>query len=159
MKIAFVASTDNLLSKLIKWFTKSQWTHVMLILDDTVDGDSVIVEASALHGLALNLLSKYARRKLEIFQDKQDIWDINSIKVYIGNNYGYLQLLGIGLAKIFKLNKNPFSSNKICSELVLEWLLQTNYVNEFQYLDPNLVSPEDLYNIISKSSNFKLIKG
>lgn len=154
MKIAFVTSADNLLSKLIKWFTKSQWTHVMLILDDTVDGDSIIIEASALHGICLNLLSKYANRKLEIYKDIQDIWDINAIKSYIGQNYGYLQLLGIGLVKIFKLKHNPFGKSEVCSELVLHWLLTTPYSSEFKDLDPNIVSPEDIYRILCKSSNF-----
>ena len=109
MKIAFVGTNStNIVSRLIKWFTNSNWTHAMLILDDTIDGDAIVIEASASHGIQLSLLSKFKNRPMEVFQDKNDIWDINPIKRYIGNNYGYLQLLGVALVKLFKLEKNPF---------------------------------------------------
>lgn len=154
MKIAFTSS-NSIVAKAIKWFTNSKWSHAMLILDDTIDGDSIVVEASPKHGIQLSLLSKSSNHPIEVFQDVQDIWDINPIKASIGHNYGYLQILGFVLARAFSLKHNPFGKNEVCSELVLEWLLHTPYINEFKHLDPNLVSPQDLYEIISKSDSFK----
>ena len=158
MKIAFVGTNStNIFPKLIKWFTKSQWTHVMLVLDETRDGDSIVIEASAKHGISITLLSKFNGRPMELFQDKLDIWSIDSIKSYIGNTYGYLQLFGIALVKIFKLKKNPFSKDEVCSELVLGWLLSTPYSSKFKDLDKNITSPEDLYRIIKQDPNFERV--
>ena len=158
MQIAFVGTNSkDIFSRLIKWFTKSMWTHCMLVLDDTIDGDKIVIEASAKRGIQMTLLSKFSGRPIEIYQDSLDLWHINSIKPYIGNNYGYLQLIGIALVKIFKLKKNPFSKDQVCSELVLQWLLHSPYSSKFKHLDLNLTSPEDLYKIISKDSDFKLL--
>lgn len=158
MKIAFVGTnSDSFFSKAIKWFTKSKWTHAMLVLDDTLDGDAIIVEASGRHGVILNLMSKFQHRPMEIFKDKQDIWDINSIKPYLGDSYGYLQIFGIALVKIFKLKKNPFDSGEVCSELVLNWLLASPYKSQFSGLNKNLASPEDLYQIIKQSADFERV--
>jgi len=156
MKLMFCKNDNkSLFDKLVLYFTKSKFSHAALIIDDTIDGDAIVVEATARHGIGFNLLSHFSHREVEIYEDVNGIRDINALKPYIGHNYGYLQLLGIALVKIFKLKKNPFPDNEVCSELVLDWLLASQYSDEFKHLDPDTVSPGDLYDIVSKSPNFR----
>lgn len=160
MKIAFTYPKNNgLVSRLISWVTKSKWSHVLLIVDDALDDDPIILESSAYGGVKLNILSKYSDSyNFEIYETIDDHWDINMLRPYIGSKYGYFQILGFALSKLFGLKKNPFGQGVICSEFVLLYLINSPYKMDFHMLQLNKTSPEDLYRIISKSPNFKLIQ-
>lgn len=62
-----------------------------------------------------------------------------------GEEYAFCQNLGIVIAKLFKLNKNPFVSGENCSEIVGKILK----LEGFQICkNINLVTPKDIKNIL-----------
>ncbi len=113
--------------------------------------DSVIAEASFYGGVKLNLLSKYSDHvdiyNMEII-DLGDIETLESNDILIsriGDKYGYAQIFGEILAKIFRLEKNPITKDEVCSEYVALVLQKSKLSKEFEDIDVNKVSPEDLY--------------
>lgn len=153
MKIAFVSSS-GWTSRLIQWFTDSRWSHAMLVLDQTLDGDHLVLEA-VMSGVRVNFLSNFQPKELEIYDTITEDWNCNSVKQYIGSKYGKLQIIGFVIAKLFGLKNNPIGQGIICSELVLLYLINSPFSTEFKDLELNKTSPEDLYEIIIKSSSFK----
>lgn len=68
-----------------------------------------------------------------------------------GDEYSHMQILGIALAKIFRLDKNPFYESKygyVCSELVFTALGEMGTIKIDK--DSNLVTPRDLYLLIKQ---------
>jgi len=129
----------------------------MLILDDTIDGDKLVLESTLSGGVKLSLLSNFKPEELEIYETTPEDWDINAVKKFLGTRYGVFQIVGFVIAKIFRLKNNPIGQGVICSELVLMYLLHSPFANEFKHLRLNKTSPEDLYEIIVKSSSFHRI--
>jgi len=154
MKIAFISSQGGF-SSIIRWITKSKWSHVLIILDDELEGDALTFEASALRGVRLNLWSESSYHPHEIYEVLQPT-SPKPLYKYFGSNYGYLQILGFGVAKVLKLKHNPFTKDYVCSELALRFLLDNN-VQGLESLEPNLATPEDLYENLVKNPNFKKI--
>jgi hypothetical protein len=64
-----------------------------------------------------------------------------------GTDYGFLQNIGISLAKIFRMKYNPFQKGKNCSEVVGEVLKHEGYILP---INKNLVTPKDIFNLLSK---------
>lgn len=156
MQIAFVRSSAWT-SRLIQWFTGSKWSHVMLVLDATLDGDRLVLEATHAGGVKLSLLSGFNPQHLEVYDTDPEDWNITPVKRYLGVAYGTLQIIGFALAKLLKLKHNPIGKGVICSELVLMYLLHSPFADEFKDLEINKTSPQDLYEIISISKTFRLI--
>lgn len=154
MKIAFTRS-NGLGAKLIRWFTKSEWSHCLIVLDDDVEGESLCLESSLSGGVKLSLWSKHKQYTKKVYTIKKRT-SIKPLYPYIGRNYGYLQILGYPIAKLFKLKENPFKKDFVCSEIVLRFLLKNKF-QEFAVLNPDIATPEDIHKLISKSSNFQLI--
>jgi hypothetical protein len=151
MKIAFTQS-NQWGARLIRWFTKSEWSHCFIVLDDDLEGEALCFESSMTGGVKLSLWSRYATTKKSVF-DIEGITSIKPLYQYLGKNYGYLQILGYPIAKLFGLKHNPIKKDYVCSEIVLRFLLSNGY-KEFECLDPNSATPQDVYDILCKSSNF-----
>lgn len=64
-----------------------------------------------------------------------------------GTEYGYMQNLGIALARTFKMKSNPFQTGKNCSEVVGDVLKLEGYVLP---CNDNLVTPKDIYAMLAK---------
>lgn len=158
MRIAFTYTKGNLFSKLVTSSTDSEWSHCFVIVDK-IGEDYLIMESSFFGGVKFDLLSKYINKNVRCeiyeFDDGHDCLD--ALVPFIGKNYGYFQSLGYLVMKLFKLEKNPFTSGLWCSEYVLMCLLHGNLSDKFSHLSPNSTTPEDLYKIISKDKNFKKI--
>lgn len=155
MKIVFSTSRNpNFFSRAIKWYTKSKWSHVFLKLDDKIQKDGLIIESAGHGGVHIDVFSKHKDKILEVYQLKNDYNDIRCLYPYIGDNYGYLQIIGYPIAKLLNLKKNPFGGGYVCSELVLRWLSKSPLSKEFEHLTYNETTPQDLYEIISKSDSF-----
>lgn len=129
----------------------------MLILDDTLDGDKLVLESTLSGGVKLSLLSNFKPEELEIYETTPEHWNIDAVKKYLGTRYGVFQIIGFIIAKTFGLKNNPIGQGVICSELVLMYLLNSPFSNDFKHLRLNKTSPEDLYEIIVKSLSFKRI--
>lgn len=151
MKIGF-SQSNNWGSKLVRWFTNSQWSHCFIILDDDLEGDALVFESSPSGGVKLNLWSKYKDQICEVYNINVNC-SIKPLYNYLGDNYGYLQITGFIIAKIFSLKHNPIKKDYVCSELALRFLIENN-IEGFESLDPNSTSPEDLYESIKQHVSF-----
>lgn len=73
-----------------------------------------------------------------------------------GDNYSVMQNVGIIYVHLLRVLgkkvKNPWSKGWNCSEFVAS-ILTIIYREEFENLDPNLVTPKDLYDILLELSN------
>lgn len=158
MKIGFCyPKTFNPISWLIKKITKSNWSHCFIVLDQNVGDDALILESHMYGGIKLNLLSKYSNHNFELYSLNGSGYSVEPLKPYIGYVYGYTQLFGYVIAKIFRLKKNPITWDIVCSELVLKFLKEGSLSNEFNDLEINSATPQDIYDIVVKSPNFKKI--
>lgn len=95
-----------------------------------------------------NLWEKHA---LEIKSYTIEVTDesyIESLQECVDNagiNYGFWQNIGIVVANILNLNKNPFNSGINCSEIMGKLLKKNGYVIT---KDTNLLTPLDIENIL-----------
>lgn len=153
MRVGFTFNKKNLISRFITKETNSSWSHCFLILQDIGD-DSLIAEAS-FGGVEFSLLSKYGNKdkyNLEII----DLGDVmtkesnNEMLSLIGKPYGYLELLGNLVARIFHMQNNPITDAVVCSEYVDQVLRVSKLSDKFQDTDPNLITPGDIYKILKK---------
>lgn len=63
-----------------------------------------------------------------------------------GTDYGFLQNMGILIANLFKLKKNPLKDGKNCSEEMGDVLELEGHVFD---KDKDLLTPKDIYKILS----------
>lgn len=71
----------------------------------------------------------------------------------VGTDYGVLQLLGIGLVRLFGLRKNPFANGRksqVCAELVGQFL--QDIIKWDITIDLEIAGPKDIYQIFKKEA-------
>lgn len=153
MKIVFQNGGDGFFDKIIKYVTKTNWTHSFLVLNETIDGQALIIQSAPHGGVEFNVKNGYGDS--QVFELVNPTDDISCIFPFIGDEYGWLDAIGFGIAKLLKLKSNPITSGMICIELVTFWLKQSPVGSEFAALDVNTASFDDVYNIVSKSTSFK----
>ena len=157
------------LAKAIQFFTNhSKWSHTFTCFITDVDLGSFVIEAGDF-GVSIDAFKKYRSSdyNLELWMplapEEDIIKGLQKTEELNGKTYGYFQLLGFifvwVVKKVFRKKvNNPIKSGIICSELVLIYLQAVGVDKEkFEGLDKNSTSPEDLYEIIDKSENFKKV--
>lgn len=142
-------------SKLIQWYLKRPYSHVYLNFYSLALSRSIIYEAvgAGVRFIGLKLWSKNSvvvrEYELEV-SDAQMLflrqWCIDNA----GIHYGFWQNIGIVVANLFKLSKNPFRRGINCSELIAIILQQQGY-----YIGKplDLVTPADIEDILAKRSS------
>lgn len=149
MYIGFSINKTNIFSKFIAWVTKSKWSHCFIVISPIGNNDSLIAEASMSGGIKFNLLSKYQNdsHETELIDISYacDQTDLDSILPLIGDIYGYGQAIGYLIAKLLHLKTNPFTDDEVCSELVYLFLIETDLKDLIKDLNPNDVTPEQIY--------------
>lgn len=154
MKIVFTYNKKNIFSRMIAWVTNAPWSHCFMIAAE-IDLHSIIAEASFHGGVKFNLLSKYEDPDT-YNMETYDLGDIttesstNMLMSKIGDNYGYAEIIGNLIARTFRMQKNPFTDDEVCSEYVLLVLRESKIGSQFMDLDPNKVSPGELRDRIIK---------
>lgn len=150
------SSGKGFFSNAIRFFSKSHWSHSFLIThpENTIPS---VLEASQL--VQKVPYSRYGGVDHEIYEiDSPNISNtLDYIYVtYAGAQYGYLQILWFMWRWLNSLigrkltESNWFPNEIICSELVIDYLnaLGEPYKSLFEELDPNVVSPQDIYEIV-----------
>jgi hypothetical protein len=148
-RIAFSTSKESIVSKIIRWFTKSRTSHCFLVYYD-LDFDRDMVMESTEGGYKITPFSKYESSLVAIFEPKQSI-DVGLKKSvdWLEEDYDYSGLIGMAWVCLGKFLKrkwnNPFCSSKsmFCSEAVVKVLQLSNYPGSEQF-DASSTSPEDL---------------
>jgi hypothetical protein len=131
---------DKIGSDLIMWFQETDYSHVLIIINDMVfQASHGFVNATSMENfLKENLIVN----KIEIEKEK---CDFKYLFLTLGNKYGYNQLIKIATKyilltklKILKRFKAKDNGNKflICSEYVGRFLM-LDWVNDF-------TDPEDI---------------
>jgi len=158
--IGFSGRRGIFLSRAIKWFTKSKWSHTFIVLDD-----ELILEAGR-YQVQITLYEKYMRDRYTItgfkpFITKETIeTSLNNVIKRVGTSYGWLQIIGIafvrGLKKIGIGIRNPFRGGIICTELVHDYLERLGF--DMPFADKDAISPEDLFNYLKVSDKFEQVE-
>ena len=160
-KVSIIFTTsDHWFSKLIKFFTSSPVSHV-LIGYRLLDTD-VCIHAGA-RGVVIDTRAKaLAKRKVwKEFKVVQGV-HLRHAMTHLGTAYDVGGLFGffpVWIAKWFgKKMKNPFASATamFCSELVVRLNL-CGCIPEFDGLDPETTTPEDLLLLAEQGDSFQLV--
>lgn len=139
----------------VQLFEQTPYSHVRLVWQ-LPSGQEVIYEAS---GSQVKLIGENARKyypvkvlkSFEVPITLDEYLKLNRLLRFSGIKYGSLQILGIALARIFKLKKNPFSDGRrsqVCSELVGVFLEEVLDIDVPEELD--LVGPKGIYDLLEK---------
>jgi len=164
--IGFATNNHSQISKIIRWFTKSKWSHTFVITDVFMDR-VYLMEANA-GGTDFRTWREYSNPAVvptELWQPMANAPAVDAALAkaqerFEGVTYGYFELLGIAMkilaAKMGLRFHDPIEQGAICSQVV--WFyLQELFPKEFGDLDEHSVSPEDLHRIVSTSINFRRI--
>lgn len=146
MIIGFSYKKRSIYSWLISWATASRWSHTFLLVKK-LENDWLIIESTYHGGVRYDLLSKYIKtNKFDLeFIEIDASCNIEPIKPYLWTDYGKLQILSQAWSRFWKLGYTPIKNNTVCSEIVLRCLQGTERSKDFSDLDPDYVSPEDIY--------------
>lgn len=157
MKIEVIFSTSrawNPFSELFKMIQGTDYSHVCIrvVLESgytfffesshgrnrTTSADKWYKQSCAVGQYTLPALDAKEEDVLEWIISKTD-----------DEKYGYLQVVGMGIARLFKLKRNVFASEKhyyVCSESVAEFLNKW-YGKEIP-VDRNLIEPVDVEDLM-----------
>jgi len=150
----------SLLSWLIKKFTKSQASHMMIGLE--MYGVPVVIH-STMGGVQITPRKKQMVNN-EILEEYKFIPDVtNGLKHsfdHLGERYDYVGLLGYAIILIMwrwfrRKMKNPLASPTalVCSEFVLH-VNHDGQIKEWEGLDPERTTPQDLIEICRLNGSF-----
>ena len=163
-----------LFSKLIMFFTDSQWSHSFLTFFPANNTETVI---EAGHSVQVTPFARYRGDPNRTYE----IYALNGIEKkasdaaldyifheYSGAVYGFLQIPWFGYRWFWRQvgrdvgrEANWFPSGKICSELV--WDYETTVAGNFEKLlanspiTENTCSPEDLYRIVKANQDLLIL--
>jgi hypothetical protein len=166
--IGFATNRRSLVSKAICWVTGSRWSHVFLILDVTPTY-TFVLEANE-GGTDIRTWEEYSDSTTEPTELYEPILSSGDL-VYApelavertrarfeGVGYGYMELIGITikilLARCHLRWHDPIHQGAICSQVAWDYVQQL-FPREFAALDQHSVTPADLYEIVSKSPNWR----
>lgn len=122
--VLFFKRNDSFISRIIAYFTKSEYTHVGLIVGyDECTNIATIIESDRFVDTRINVIELNQQEHVVYTLDKsQDETDkiIKYAYKSVGIKYDYLQILGLFLSLLFNIEYRFFDrSNKlICSELI-----------------------------------------
>lgn len=152
--IMFVANFNRLLARIIRFVTRSKYSHVGILFWVEVPGGQkrlMIIESQGGTTLRVQDYDYYCNRQLEIVASPKDwlSYEDTALK-YVGQTkYGYLEAIYVGLRNFFfkylgiRLPKKDFPG-EICSEFVARCL----------DLDSVAISPQDLFDEIGQPVKF-----
>jgi hypothetical protein len=161
MKTVTIAFTKNksrfaIGSYVIRLVDGAPFSHVC-IRWDTAYGIPITYEAK---GTGINFTGEETFKHHAVIVEQREI-ELNDAQfgdfmkyclTHSGIKYGYMQNLGIGIAKLLKLNRNPFRSDEnriVCSELIAR-ILQCACGAKFTK-DLDLVTPKDIRDFLDEN--------
>ncbi len=144
--ISVVFTTSNsLISRLIRWYLGTPYSHVALIVESESIGRSLVYEANW-SGVVFKNMPTWAKKNEVIYCHDIDISKRRLSELFtfcidnLGKKYGYVTLLSI----LFK-GKGDGDRTFICSELLYRAL-----EDEMKHVHKrsDLVTPKDIYEAI-----------
>lgn len=163
--IAFIMHHDNLISRTLSWFMGSKWSHCFLILGEYPQG-TYILETSDFE-VCISILDKYLideQCSIEIYsggisKEEADVVT-NKAMITLGDVYGYLHLLGLGIRRLFRKVGikigNPLKGGVVCCCVPMLGY-QDSSIQDLAKSDWQDNDTEDLYQIVKNSPQMKLV--
>ena len=156
------STTNMLLSRLIRWFTRSKVSHCWFrVYDPTLE--QWLVLSAGLLGYEIYLYPKYKKGNTVVaeFVSGMDLFPATKEMVKdVGDTFDFCGLLGMGLVtaarRWFNTKiKNPFndSGKMFCSEAVTR-LIQLGKIEGAGSFDPAITTPDMLLRFLSVSPQF-----
>lgn len=144
------------LSWAIRLMEGTPYSHVYLQWHSIGADSNVVYEAagSYLRFLALPIFKEKNKTVKEFeFQITKEQYKrlLKFCMRQAGTDYGILQLVGIAMVKLFRLNKNPLSRGRrsqVCSEMVGYFLEEV--LKQDTRLNLDIAGPRDIYNYLNK---------
>ena len=154
IRIGFSTKKRNLLSRWIRKLYDVTYSHCYFCAESYLTGIPLIFEASNLSVMCISRVEFIDKSEIieEIFIEvNNEVYaDILCfIELSLGTPFGFMTLIGIGIAKLFNLKRNPFADkNKTmhCSEFIDHICA----IIGMQPNDPDMVKPIDINNKIKK---------
>ena len=117
---------ESILSRIICWFTRQEWSHTFVVLDHDEDVKDYKVIEAGLGGIIISSLVKYREgHVVHLCQLPMELnieAGISMAESMLGQKYGYTQLIGfIPVMLLRRLGipiENPITKGVVCSELV-----------------------------------------
>lgn len=147
-------------SILIRWYMGTPYSHVYLRFESPSMERSLIYEAVGA-GVRFIGLEKWKQHAEEVDSFELCIEDENYKKLMqfcidnAGNEYGFMQNLGLVWANILRKRKNPLTSGQNCSEEMGEVLEREGFEIT---KDLNLLTPKDIHDILTTKLPSRLPK-
>ena len=158
--------------RLVRFFTKSKYSHVFVVADNFY-GEPVVIETD-LKVQVVPFKKEYIDKDADSYKiyrpakaRQREIYDAIAFMYQsnAGETYGFLQIPWFAARSILKkfginLSKNWFPSGQICSETPVSYLqkLPEPYYSLFSKLTHNETSPQDIAAIIeSRRDLFELV--
>jgi hypothetical protein len=145
-------------SGLIRWFTKSSWSHCGIIYRDENLGRVFVLESETLIGVRLAPLSKYLRDyhgknrpykgrivigRLSPDAHPDDVKKAISFGMdELTKPYDNFEILRIAMRILFKMGRRKRDKKYICSELVYECFRKADVWFRFHHRS---ISPDDIW--------------
>lgn len=158
IKIGFSRTTKKFapFSWLIRWFQGISFSHVYLAWTSRGTGVEVVYHAAGtkLHFLSREIFDKRAKtiEEFEFELTRTQYKQLLTLALTMaGINYGFKQVLGIGIAHIFRLKKNPLSQGRksqVCSELVGYFI--EDVLGKPLDVNLDIAGPKEIYEIVKK---------
>jgi len=151
--LVFFKKTNSLISKMIAKVTKSEFTHVAIIVGyDKMTGVATIIESDRFSKTKLARIQLSDEHVVYTtgYQPKE-VTDkiVRYAHQQLGMGYDYLQLIGIFLSLVFKRKRDAYfnSANKmICSELI-DLAYYKAGIKRNNYENIGDVTPQELFEV------------
>lgn len=146
-------TTFKLGSWLIRWYQGTKYSHTYVkFKGKTRDFIYESVGKSGTRFVGTKCWNSHAKvvKEFNVYVDDIHYYKLMDYCIdHEGVEYGFIQNIGIFIADLFKLKKNPFKTGYNCSEIVADILKSQGYQID---KDSNLITPRDIYGILESSA-------
>lgn len=156
IKVGFSTST-SLISRIVRFFTRSKISHTFLLLDKAFLGGDMVLQANP---------GGFVLLTYEAFQSSNEVLELVELSHsilpglqrstgWLGKKYDYLAVLGLvpvlaGRAMGRKW-RNPFNTKSVfCSEVIVHIMKASGYPGS-ESLDADSMTPQDLHDFLKKA--------
>lgn len=156
IKVGFSTCKRNVLSRIIRWFTRSQASHAWLLVEGSFLGMDMVMEATE-GGFRLTSYETF-RKGHDIVKIVEPSFPLDEgarkAAAWLGESYDYLGLVGSAVVILGRWLRrkwrNPLDAPRsmFCSEAVV-FVLQADGYPGADKLDPSATSPQDLLDFFS----------
>lgn len=162
--IGFVMHNNSKISKIISWFMESKWSHTFYVWG--ICNDKTILAETTDFEITKSTFDKYNKETcaIEIWEpvvDHDPLQMAEDGQYLEGQIYGYLQLISLGIRRLFMRAKisisNFFRQGAVCCAVAIAHSNKQPKITCLYGLDPESIDTEELNRKIKESGEYKLV--